>query len=286
MTIKKWTEEKIAALHKEGRGVGEGSNYKPWINVRDISSRGRSFRIPSVYTDRTYELFSDVEKSILLLLEYSLEVVEIREQWPLPREATLKHALERGICRHPYYPGTHVPTVMTVDFWVRRRTRTGSRILWIDGKRTEDAKKERSLEKLELVRSYGETLEVPHHVIYHSQICKTMVRNIEWIRSALPNRNESIFVTRRLHELAGRMTDELTSTYLTDRPLQVWCADFDRRHGTTPGTALRVIRMLMWARTFTADLKQKDLVRAPMNSFQRPAESPSLTVGPQLVVAA
>jgi hypothetical protein len=28
----------------EGRGSGEGANYKPWINIHDIPSLGRSTR--------------------------------------------------------------------------------------------------------------------------------------------------------------------------------------------------------------------------------------------------
>jgi hypothetical protein len=44
----------------------------------------------------------------------------IREQFPLPRDKTLEVAMQLGE-RHPYYPGTHVPAVMTVDFMVTKR---------------------------------------------------------------------------------------------------------------------------------------------------------------------
>lgn len=30
---------------KEGRGSGQGSDYKPWLTVRDVLSEGRSHRI-------------------------------------------------------------------------------------------------------------------------------------------------------------------------------------------------------------------------------------------------
>jgi len=35
----KWTEEKIARYHAEGRGSGELSNYKPWLTIQDFPSK-------------------------------------------------------------------------------------------------------------------------------------------------------------------------------------------------------------------------------------------------------
>ncbi len=36
----KWTEEKIARYYAEGRGSGELSNHKPWLTIKDFSSKG------------------------------------------------------------------------------------------------------------------------------------------------------------------------------------------------------------------------------------------------------
>jgi hypothetical protein len=263
----KWTEEKIAALIKEGRGCGEGDAYIPWLNVRSFSSKGRCHRIPSTENTRTHEVFSDIEERIFYVLAYCRQVKEIYEQFPLPRCDTQRHAFERNL-RHPFYPGTHVPFVMTVDFKIKCTMPQGRRVFWIDGKADEDAEDPRSLEKLELVRSYGECLGILHLVIYDSQIDRTMARNIMWIRSGLPNRNESLFDKRNLEDLAIRMTDKLAGRFHDDRPLWKWCDQFDRDHGLKPGMALRVCQILMWRRTFTADLHQPDLARAPMNSFR------------------
>ena len=48
-------------------------------------------------------------------ISHLAELDDIREQYPLDREITQTIAQELKI-RHPHYPGTHVPTVMTVDF--------------------------------------------------------------------------------------------------------------------------------------------------------------------------
>ena len=36
------TENKIARFVREGRGTGDGIDYKPWLTVHDLSSLGRS----------------------------------------------------------------------------------------------------------------------------------------------------------------------------------------------------------------------------------------------------
>lgn len=34
-------EHKIARLQKEGRGLGRGAEYKPWLMIYDLPSKGR-----------------------------------------------------------------------------------------------------------------------------------------------------------------------------------------------------------------------------------------------------
>lgn len=60
----KWTEEKIASRIGDGFGSGRGAQYKPWLEVKDLSSVGRSRRMWSHKTGRIHHLFSDVERDI------------------------------------------------------------------------------------------------------------------------------------------------------------------------------------------------------------------------------
>ena len=39
------TEAKIARFVREGRGMGDGASYKPWLTVHDLSSTGRVSRL-------------------------------------------------------------------------------------------------------------------------------------------------------------------------------------------------------------------------------------------------
>jgi len=120
---------------KEGRGSGVGENYKPWLNIQDVSSKGRSTRLKGIKTNRQHEFLSDLERNYFYLTEYSDFVVDIREQFPLlPLEETIVIADELGL-KHPTDPKTNEPVVMTTDFLLtvdKRRRISRSLLLLVD----------------------------------------------------------------------------------------------------------------------------------------------------------
>lgn len=104
-------QNKIDQFDIHARGV----NYRPFLEVRDVPSTGRSAIELGLTTGRPHHIFSDLEHYYLVLSEYSTRVNDILEQYPLlPREETIAIAETLGI-RHPVYPGTTVPVVMTTD---------------------------------------------------------------------------------------------------------------------------------------------------------------------------
>lgn len=262
----KWTEKKIAEWQAQGCGEGNGSSYKPWLEITDFSSRGRSRRVWGLKTRRIHHLFSDVEYDIFLASEWSRSVVDIREQFPLDRELTQTIAQELKI-RHPYYPGTQVPTVMTVDFLLTVISAGKESFIAVNAKRDEEAEDSTSLEKLEIQRTYFEQLEIPHHLIYNSQLPSQKLKNIGWIREAQLKEGEfepreGYFGTLRSH-----MGRELNVASDLTVSLAAYCQSFDTRHGLELGTGLRVARMLMQERALMVNLKSKDLPQEPVGTF-------------------
>lgn len=266
MAATKWTVEKIARWKEDGRGRGTGQSYKPWLDVRDVSSSGRSLRIHSALTGRTHHLLSDVEKALFLRLEWSPEVTDIREQFPLERDLTLGTAAKHGI-RHPYYPGTTVATVMTVDFMATFNTRSGPILRAFDAKCTTEAEDPNALAKLEITRRLLASAGVEHCIIFDTQIDDREIRNIEWIRQALPSSSEPADTLRVLAETEARMKDELGAGF-PRQTVQDYCYGLDGRHGLPAGTALRAFRVLLRKRFVLADLKCPNLGAAPLASFE------------------
>lgn len=261
-----WTEKKIAEMQADHCGEGSGAQYKPWIAVKDFSSRGRSRRVHGLKTGRVHHFFSDVEYDIFLASEWDMSVTDIREQYPLDRGLTQTIAQEQKI-HHPRYPGTQVPTVMTVDFLLTVKVNGVEQFRAINAKRDEEAEEENSLAKLEIQRTYFEKLSIPHHLVYHSQVPKQKVKNLAWIREAQLKEGEVEPRPGYFAALCNSMGRELAAPIYPDATLAAFCQSFDERHGLEPGSGLRVARMLIQERALMVELKSKDLTLEPLGEF-------------------
>ena len=103
---------------KKGYGRGRGKDYRPWLPVQAFSSRGYASRVPGWKTGREHHLLSNLELDFFYIADLAGPGVDIREQHPLlPVEETVAIATALGI-RHPVYPKTKAPAVLTTDFLI------------------------------------------------------------------------------------------------------------------------------------------------------------------------
>lgn len=165
---------------REGRGSGHGSDYKPWLTVRDLSSQGRSHRVFGHKSQRTHHLLSDLELAVFLLLEWNRSTVDIREQFPLRLEDTKALALESGI-GHPSVRG--VLQVMSSDFLVNTTNASQPKFA-LQAKYAEALSDARTIEKLELERRYWLQKGVPWWLITEKDIPGVVTQNISWLYPA------------------------------------------------------------------------------------------------------
>ncbi|MBK3442652.1 Tn7 transposase TnsA N-terminal domain-containing protein [Pseudomonas lactis] len=173
------------------KGFGQGSHelYLPWLRVQDVPSHGRSRKVHGVKVDRLHHLLSDLEYGYLLVAEFSSEVVDIREQFPiLPQSAvqSIAHALN---IRYPVYPGTKVPFVMTTDFLLTIKqpdgsTRLAARTLKYTESLKADKGLERTLEKFEIERAYWSGQGVDWNIVTEKDLPATLIQNLDWLRKS------------------------------------------------------------------------------------------------------
>ncbi|MEX3715835.1 TnsA endonuclease N-terminal domain-containing protein [Cytobacillus horneckiae] len=178
---KRTRTSKVEKWIKEGRGSGIGADYKPWLNIQDVSSLGRSTRLKGIKTKRQHEFLSDLERNYFYLTEYSDFVVDIREQFPLlPLEETIVIADELGL-KHPTDPKTNEPVVMTTDFLLTVEKGNGLVELARTIKMKDELLKQRVIEKFEIERVYWERRQIDWGIVTELEIPKEMARNISYI---------------------------------------------------------------------------------------------------------
>jgi hypothetical protein len=240
---------KIKKRIKQGRGQGEGKDYIPWLTVREVPSRGQAHRILGLKTHRMHTLFSTLEKKYLLWAEYYLDIDDIREQYPLWIEETIRIAQLLGI-KHPISPKTHEPTVMTSDFVFTFHKGMEKRLCVRSVKPSNELEKRRVLEKLEIEEYYWRSRNIDWAIVTEKELPATMISNIELLRRYV-DINDRIQLSP---EEATNVSVELRKL-VNQTSLQEACRNCDDYFGIKRGTSQMLAFHLMAINKWNIDLK-------------------------------
>ena len=147
------TPKIIEGWIRAGFGQGQGAAYKPFMFVRDIASPGLSNTIKSPVTGRIHHYITREEYEVHLLAEYCPSIINIRERFALlPWDETQAIASKLGI-RHPRYPGTGTPTVITTDLLLTKKHSDGIELIAVSAALTKHLTPQ-TMEKLLIERLY------------------------------------------------------------------------------------------------------------------------------------
>ena len=239
-----WNESVYRKRLAEGRGQGEGSDYKPWILVHDFASSGVISRIAGSKTGRVHHLMSTGEKNYFYLLEWSDEVTDIQEQFPLTDlELAIRLASEAGI-RYPRDSVSNFPYVLTCDFMVRTKDGFKARTV----KPSSTLNNTRTLEKLEIERRYWERKGINWKIVTERELPIVKIRNIEWLHSAskTPIMPDAAIVTDAVCKYCREVD---ISVY----DIAAWA---ELRYGLPKGNGLQLVKRLMWEKRIPWDMNR------------------------------
>jgi len=168
----------LRRLQKEKRGQGFGKDYKPFLTVRDVPSKGRVHRRPALTHNRVVHLLSDLELAAFLFFDWQSFVTDIREQFPLNPESTIDIANRLGI-KHPSFKGALqvMSTDLLVDFYQNGQHSSQA----ISVKYAQDLEDERTIEKLELERRFWENEGIDWFIFTEHEVPVITVKNIRWL---------------------------------------------------------------------------------------------------------
>lgn len=253
-------EAKIARFLKEGRGAGRGPDYKPWLTIQGVPSRGRSHRFVGRVTGRIHHLLSDIEYRTLLIYDWSRVVTDIREQFPLDRDDTRRIAAAMGV-RHPADPRSGTELVMTTDL-VIDMTQAGRSITVARAvKPSADLDDPRTMEKLELERRYWAEKDIDWGIVTEKELPGVLVENLE-----------KLVIHREFDEgstpgIVGVIDRE--HPFWPETSLREFADAMDLRFGLEAGRALAVVKHLLATERWVFGLEEPIDETTPLARFAR-----------------
>lgn len=248
--IKKWT--------KEGRGQGSGPNYKPWLTVRDVPSKGTSSRIMGWKTKRVHHFLSQsLEESYFYLLDWSPVVIDIREQYPLlPLEETLEIAEGLGL-KHPINVKTKEPEVMTTDFMITVEDKEGISFVARTLKKFSDINETKTLrlyEKLLIEEVYYRRRNISWGIVTEEDMSRDLVENIKFIHYALYLEGYTDITGSEILFIAPELFNALNSDECSCSNVAL---EFDKRLGKKPGTCLFIVQHMLATKKWFIDMNKR-----------------------------
>lgn len=259
------TQQDIERYVAQGYGHGVGAEYKPWLRVQDVPSRGRSRKVHGLKTVRIHHVLSDLEYRYLAALELSECVVDIREQFPLLPVASVQDlARQRGI-RYPLYAGTTVPFVMTTDFVVTVKSDDGTvrefaRTVKYTDELAPSSRLLRTLEKLELEKAFWAQRDVDWKLVTEASMSATKASNLIWLRGGA-----EIVQELRDNCVQTSFVEGIAEAGTHDRTLPSLLRTVSYRLRMPYPDAVSLFRHLVWHRVLLIDLEtpMKATLRAP-----------------------
>ena len=253
------TQADIERYIAQGYGQGQGAEYRPWLRVQDVPSQGRSRKVSGLKVNRNYHLLSDLEFAYFVVLEFSEDVVDIREQYPLLPTSDLQQIAHARSIRYPKFAGTDLPYVLTTDFLVTYKASNGTTQLVARTVKYSDALEpskslERTLQKLEIERCFWTEQGVDWGIVTQKAIPAALSENLQWLRQAA-------VVDKGLLQpgIQQRFLDALDRLNPADRILSANIRIAGQAAHLHYKDAIQLFKHMVWHKSILLDLKSAPL---------------------------
>lgn len=156
------------------RGEGHGKDYKPWIRVNEFNSLGTTSNPVDWKNGRTMQLLSQGEMYAYYINRWDESVIDIREQFPLDLEDTLRIADSEHL-KHPKNRESRMTSDLLLDY-----ADGSQKVLSIKYDRSA-LENDRTAVKLWIEKKYWEEKGVPFEIQYTAEMNLILVTNIRMV---------------------------------------------------------------------------------------------------------
>ena len=249
-----WDSNKLENWIKEGRGQGEGKEYKPWLTIQDFPSMGRVTRIFGWTTQRIHHFFSDSQLKYFYLLDREEKVIDIREHYPLiDLEVVLKDTsdlkLDKFIDRK-----TKEPYILTTTFLITLLNSNGKKSFAARSiKYASELEKKSTIEKLEIERRYWKAQGIDWGIVTNKDINDVRAKNIEWVHSAMTTDSNNGFQKAEFDDLLDGLLYRFADNKHSIKNI---IAGFEKDYSLNAGTGLLLFKHLVADKRITLDMDE------------------------------
>ncbi len=240
----------------KGKGVGKGSEYRPWLAVRDVHSQGTSAQIGGILIDRPFELLSELEATYFFLVERRKSTVDIRECWPiLDIDRTLELCAALGV-RHQYRG--YYPAPFTIDFFITELIDGQLQYRAASIKTPKDAADPEVRDRLSIEYLWCRDREIPWTLVDTSKFDRKLLSALRFMRTWFMHRYEP----NRDREL--RFVESFHTVYARNIPLAELIEQTAKALRVTDAHAQDIFRYCVWTDGIAVSLEHPLALNLPI----------------------
>lgn len=253
---------KVQKRLREGRGVGTGEEYVPWVKTSDFSSLGRATRLKGTKIPRIYHLQSDIQYRAFLLFEFQSNICDIREAFPLLDVMEIIDSKDNLRFDKFRDKESNEPYVITTNFLLTMKDPKG-RETYIARtiKNTSELKRKITWEKLEIERRYWSQKNIDWKVITEKELPRQLAKNLEWVRETLFEvEMDKKFLSMELFRELNQNGDQNVTSILKS---------FDKQKQLNKGSGLFLFRYLIAKKEIQVDMYKEINLSLPFDDLRR-----------------
>lgn len=246
-----WSQSKYKRYLKEGRGQGEGVQYKPWLITQDFPSMGTATRAFSQKTKRMHHFFSNIQLMYFYLLDWEQSVIDIREHYPL-------HDLNNTLCNAEDLrldkfidKKNSIPYIITTTFLITYLQEGKAKYAVRSIKYASELEKKITQEKLEIERRYWKEKDADWGIVTNRDINMIKAKNIELLHSYIKLGNDNNNGIESITELSEGLYIRLMQE---NNSINNILKRFDSDYDLEQGSSLSIFKYLLANRRICVDL--------------------------------
>lgn len=246
---RKITPNTIKRKKSQQRGLGRLAEYKPWNNIQDTASNSLVTRIMGWKTGRIHHFPSQLQLQFFYLLEWSSQVVDIREQFPLDEEETAAIAKEMGNTK--LAEQINAGNVICLDFLVTVNKGFGTKEIARTVINSKFLTNKNLIEKLEIQRRYWAFRSIDWGIVTEQEIDIAVVKNVEWVHSSLDADSLEPLTVEQIKQAKSFLIPKIQKQNLSLREITSIC---DEQLNLPVGSALSAVRHLIAKKRINANV--------------------------------